>query len=325
VAVYAERGLRRRGPVAGRRRGPSWSLIPLEGLTGQFPTTGDRFSPGYAESVRRSDYLVRTYSPTSLVSLIRSYADGRTDDEAFKAAIGVDVASFGDAWLRTSGRAPTKYGPKPPCAGTGARGVVGGAARPRRRRPGASNAARAGGSCAGCARAVREWHGPDRPGGVRALALLIVRRSSSHGQAAAARYPPSDGAAVDAARARRRTPAATPRDGRRRRRPADDAGDGVRRLGPSRAGRSPSASRCSPSASSSPHSSPRRARASATRPRSGRRCSRPPAAPDPAGRAQGADPRPARADPGDRDQGEEPRPWSSSSTASSSRRASRPG
>ena len=37
------------------------------------------------------------------MSLVRSYADGRTDDEAFKAAIGMDVAAFNDAWLADLG------------------------------------------------------------------------------------------------------------------------------------------------------------------------------------------------------------------------------
>ena len=37
------------------------TLIPLDGLIGQFPTTADRFRQGYAESVSAVDYIVRTY------------------------------------------------------------------------------------------------------------------------------------------------------------------------------------------------------------------------------------------------------------------------
>jgi hypothetical protein len=118
VAVYESQGYGAddRSQVAGSAR--DGSLIPLAGLTGQFPTTGDRFRLAYAESVSAVDYLVRTYGPDALVKLINSYADGLTDDEAFTAAIGVDVGAFGDAWLADlHAKAPTKYGPQPPAAG----------------------------------------------------------------------------------------------------------------------------------------------------------------------------------------------------------------
>jgi hypothetical protein len=105
------------------------SLIPLDGLTGQFPTQSSRFYLAYAESVSAVDYLVRTYGDDALVALIRSYADGRTDDEAFSAALGVDVAAFGTAWLAdVKGTAPERLGPQPapsgplPAAWTGSGG-----------------------------------------------------------------------------------------------------------------------------------------------------------------------------------------------------------
>jgi hypothetical protein len=89
-------------------------LIPLTGLTGQFPTSYDRFSLAYSESVAAVDYLIREHGRDPLVSLIRSYAEGRTDDEAFSAAIGQDMTEFGDAWLADLGAAPpTRYGPRP--------------------------------------------------------------------------------------------------------------------------------------------------------------------------------------------------------------------
>ena len=67
------------------------TLIPLAGLAGQFPTSEERFRLAYGESVSAVDFFVRTYGQDALVKLISSYADGRTDDEAFTAAIGVDV------------------------------------------------------------------------------------------------------------------------------------------------------------------------------------------------------------------------------------------
>ena len=64
------------------------------------------------------DYIVRTYQTDALVALIRSYADGRTDDEAFKAALGVDMTAFGDAWLAdVKAKQPTRYGPQPAPSG----------------------------------------------------------------------------------------------------------------------------------------------------------------------------------------------------------------
>jgi hypothetical protein len=89
------------------------TLIPLGGLTGQFPTSQEPFFLAYAESVSAVDYLVRTHGQDSLVSLIRSYADGRTDDEAFSAALGLDMSAFGEAWLEDLGASsPIRHGPQ---------------------------------------------------------------------------------------------------------------------------------------------------------------------------------------------------------------------
>jgi Peptidase MA superfamily len=106
----------------------SGTLIPLDGLTGSFPN-GDAFFLAYAEAVSAVDYMIRTYGSDALVKLIRSYADGRTDDEAFSAALGVDMTAFGAAWSsELKAKAPTKYGPQPdppgpvPSAWTGVAG-----------------------------------------------------------------------------------------------------------------------------------------------------------------------------------------------------------
>ena len=91
----------------------------------------DRFLLAYAESVSAVDFFVRRFGKDRLVSLIRSYADGRTDDEAFSAAIGVDVGGFQAAWLADLGAtAPTRYGPKPAPTGPLPPGWDGAAASP---------------------------------------------------------------------------------------------------------------------------------------------------------------------------------------------------
>ena len=61
---------------------------------------------------------MREHGQDALVSLVRSYADGKTDDEAFKGAIGMDVAAFDAAWLADLGaKEPVRYGPKPAAPG----------------------------------------------------------------------------------------------------------------------------------------------------------------------------------------------------------------
>jgi hypothetical protein len=96
----------------------SGDIIPLDGLTGQFPTTRDQFFLAYGESVSAVDYLVRTFGKDALVKVVRSYAKGVSDDEAFQAGIGKSVADFQAGWLADLGAtAPAAVGPQPGPAG----------------------------------------------------------------------------------------------------------------------------------------------------------------------------------------------------------------
>ena len=88
-------------------------LIPLQGLGNLFPD-GDGFFLAYGESVAAVDFFVNTYSEETLWSLVRSYAQGLSDDEAFTAATGGDLAEFNAAFaqsLSTEVREPV--GPQP--------------------------------------------------------------------------------------------------------------------------------------------------------------------------------------------------------------------
>jgi Peptidase MA superfamily len=135
LAVYLSRGYNSsdRGLVtAGAAAG---TLIPLGGLVGDFPT-GDGFYLAYAESVSSIDFLIRKYGQPALVSLIRSYATGLTDDEAFSKALGVDTTGFNAAWMSdigaktppTTGPHPAPAGPVPPgWSGSGSNGSNGAA------------------------------------------------------------------------------------------------------------------------------------------------------------------------------------------------------
>ncbi len=88
------------------------TLMPLAGIVGLFPTTYDRFSLAYAESVSAVDFFIRTHGKDKLVQLITSYRNGVTDDQAFIAATGDDFAAFDDAWVAAQGATePQPYGP----------------------------------------------------------------------------------------------------------------------------------------------------------------------------------------------------------------------
>ncbi|MEO5885390.1 MAG: peptidase MA family metallohydrolase [Candidatus Limnocylindrales bacterium] len=133
LAVYLSQGYDASDRSSVESAGRKGELIPLDGLAGQFPTTADGFFLAYAESVSAVDFFIRTHGQEALLKVIASYADGRTDDEAFQAAIGLDVAAFNAAWLADLGaEVPIRYGPQPAPpgpqpAGWGG-GVVGGPA-----------------------------------------------------------------------------------------------------------------------------------------------------------------------------------------------------
>jgi hypothetical protein len=92
----------------------SGRLIPLSGLAGLFPTTYERFSLAYAESVSAVSWFIDTYGRDTLVRLITSYRDGVTDEEAFQAATGAGFRAFDDAWIAAQGATrPEPYGPQP--------------------------------------------------------------------------------------------------------------------------------------------------------------------------------------------------------------------
>jgi hypothetical protein len=114
IAVYLSEGFGVGHRAEVRAAIEAGTLMPLEGLVAQFPTERDRFSLAYAESVSAVDYLVRAHGQEKLVALVRSYADGVSDDEAFQAAIGKDTAAFEAAWLDDLGaEKPQAYGPQP--------------------------------------------------------------------------------------------------------------------------------------------------------------------------------------------------------------------
>jgi hypothetical protein len=153
------------------------ALIPLDGLVGVFPTSFDAFYLAYAESVSAIDYLIRTYGQDALVTLIRSYAEGRTDDEAFSDALGMDATEFNTAWIDDLGATiPERIGPRPDPVGPLPPGWTGAVATPQ---PGSSAAPSASATPAPGTGAGDDGNGASAPIGpvavviVAALAVVI--------------------------------------------------------------------------------------------------------------------------------------------------------
>lgn len=118
VAVYLSEGFTASDRTSVEAAASGGRLMPLRALGSEFPMTAERFYLAYAESVSAVAFLVREQGTPALVKLIRSYADGVTDDEAFSAAVGTDLAGFENAWLADLGAdPPTRHGPQPAPAG----------------------------------------------------------------------------------------------------------------------------------------------------------------------------------------------------------------
>ncbi len=113
LAVYLSRGYVDGDRAVVRGAAGGGSIMPLEGLGGNFPTRPTRSALAYAESVSAVDYFVRTYGEAHLVDLITSFADGTGLDAAFVRATGSDFATFDAAWLASlDARPPQVYGPR---------------------------------------------------------------------------------------------------------------------------------------------------------------------------------------------------------------------
>ena len=118
LAVYLSDGYGPGDRVAVESAARTGDLIPLVGLGGLFPTTRDRFTLAYAESVSAVSFFIDTFGQDELVALIRGYAEGITDDEAFSRSTGADLAAFDGAWIASlDAPVPEPLGPQPAPSG----------------------------------------------------------------------------------------------------------------------------------------------------------------------------------------------------------------
>ena len=84
LAVYLSDGYDISWRLTAEDAAANGRLIPLPAIAGQFPAPPEQFRLAYAESVSAVDYLINEHERDALISLIRSYTNGVTDDEAFE-------------------------------------------------------------------------------------------------------------------------------------------------------------------------------------------------------------------------------------------------
>ena len=112
-------GLRLAGPGPGRVRGVGQRADSADRARRRSsrPTPTGRSSPT-PSPCRPSTTSCARRARTRCVALVTAYADGLTDDEAFKRALGEDLGQFQAGWLADLGAAvPKEYGPQPAPAG----------------------------------------------------------------------------------------------------------------------------------------------------------------------------------------------------------------
>jgi hypothetical protein len=81
----------------------SHHLISIQSLSGNFPETPDEATIAYAESESMVRYFVTTYGQAKLGTLIASFRQGQSSDEAFKNSIGISSRDFQAAWQASLG------------------------------------------------------------------------------------------------------------------------------------------------------------------------------------------------------------------------------
>jgi len=76
------------------------AIIPLDQLTTRFPKEANRAQLAYAESFNAVYFIVKEHGYEKLRMIIDLLASGENINQAFKFAIGVNLAEFQSLWMR---------------------------------------------------------------------------------------------------------------------------------------------------------------------------------------------------------------------------------
>ena len=112
VAQYNEFTSNQYALDAVRELAGTGDLLRLYALSGNFGNDEDQVRLSYAESLSAVTYLIETYGADGLENLLAAYKEGKSNDEALMAGLGVDIIQFEQGWLAWLG-APKGLYPTP--------------------------------------------------------------------------------------------------------------------------------------------------------------------------------------------------------------------
>lgn len=88
------------------------TLLPLDQISGDFPSNGDQAYLAYAEGWKLVDYMYRTFGRAKMASFLQALNSPLIDfDGAAKQTLGVDSAHLEAQWRASLGQSQTHRGP----------------------------------------------------------------------------------------------------------------------------------------------------------------------------------------------------------------------
>jgi len=82
------------------------SLISVQSLSSSFPTDPDEARLSYAESYNLVEFLIENYGSEKMLSLLDTFQQGSTYDNALEKVYGFDTAGLDNLWRRSLGLGP---------------------------------------------------------------------------------------------------------------------------------------------------------------------------------------------------------------------------
>ena len=81
-------------------------LISVQTISSSFPTNQDEARLSYAESYSLVDFLIKNYDQEKMLSLLSTFKQGSTYDNALNKVYGFDTAGLDDLWRSSLGLGP---------------------------------------------------------------------------------------------------------------------------------------------------------------------------------------------------------------------------